>query len=194
MNLTHLERSQLEEILLNPPEVEAEPLRCSEVLAVEMLPPVGDTRTTRLRHVLAAAHELLVRLASQAMTGRSLLGNPALVKDYLKVLLAGAERECFIVIFLDSQMRVIATEEMFQGTLAQTAVYPREIVRKALLHNAGAVICAHPHPSGCPDPSRADEHLTAAVKAALNFIDVRLVDHLIVAGSTCVSFAEKGLL
>ena len=194
MDLALLDRLQLEAIILEPPTVEAEQLRCSEQLAVELLPPAADARATRLRHVLAAAHELLVRIASQAMTGRSLLDNPALVKDFVKVLFAGAERETFVVIFLDTHMRVIATEEIFLGTLTQTAVHPREVVRRALHHNAAAAICAHPHPAGDLEPSRADEHLTQSLKAALSLVDVRLVDHIVVAGSSCISFAERSLL
>jgi DNA repair protein RadC len=194
MNFAMFDRIQLESIILEPPAVEAEPLRCSEDLVVELLPPAADARATRLRHVLAAAHELLVRIASETMTGRSVLGSPTLVKDFLKILLAGAEREAFVVIFLDAQMRVIGTEEVFSGTLTQTAVYPREIVRLALHHNAASVICAHPHPSGEAEPSRADESLTHSLKAALDLIDVRLVDHIVVAGSACTSFAERGLL
>jgi len=194
MNLDRLDRRQLEEIILNPPDVEAEALHCSEDFATQLLPSATEGRSTRIRHVLAAAHELLVRIAAQSMAGRHLLDSPTAAKDFAKVLLAGAEREIFVVIFLDAQMRVIATEEMFTGTLAQTSVYPREVVRRALHHNAAAVLCAHPHPSGIAEPSRADEHLTQSLKVALALIDVRLVDHLVVAGTTCVSFAERGLL
>jgi DNA repair protein RadC len=194
MNIDKLDRPQLEEILLNPPDVEPEALRCSDAFATGLLPPAAGARSTKVRHVLAAAHELLVRIATQAMAGRCLLDSPTTAKDFVKVLLAGAERESFVVIFLDAQHRVLAAEEMFAGTLAQTSVYPREIVRRALHHNAAAILCAHPHPSGLAEPSRADEFLTTSLKVALNLVDVRLVDHLVVAGSTCVSFAERGLL
>ena len=151
-------------------------------------------RTTRIRHVLAAAHELLVRVANTALIGRSVLNSPTVVKDYFKVHFAGAERESFVVVFLDSQMRVIASEELFAGTLTQTSVYPREVVKRALHHNAAAAIFGHPHPSGQPEPSRADELLTQTLKSALSLVDVRVVDHIVVAGSNCVSFAEKGLV
>ena len=107
---------------------------------------------------------------------------------------AGAERETFVVVFLDSQMRVIATEELFAGTLQQTSVYPREVVKRALHHNAGGVIFGHPHPSGQCEPSRADEFLTQTLKSALSLVDVRVLDHMVVSGSTCTSFAERGLL
>jgi DNA repair protein RadC len=194
MNYALLDRPQLEAIILEPPATEAEPLRCSDDLAVELLPKAADARATRLRHVLAAAHELLVRIASQSMAGRCVLDRPKLVKDFLKILFAGAERESFIVIFLDAHIRVIATEELFLGTLANTSVHPREVVRHALHHNAAALICAHVHPSGDANPSRADVHLNHSLQAALSLIDVRLVDHFVVAGSACTSMAERGLV
>ena len=194
MNLALLDRHQLEAIILEPPATDTEPLRCSDDLAVELLPPAADARTTRLRHVLAAAHELLVRIASQSMAGRCVLGSPELVKDFLKILFAGAERESFIVVFLDARMRVIATEELFLGTLTSTSVYPREVVRHALHHNAAALICAHSHPNGNAEPSRADTLLTQSLKAALSLLDIRLVDHFVVAGSACASMAERGLV
>jgi len=194
MNLTMLDREQLEDILLNPPAVEVQPLQCSDCITLDCLPSGPAERSTRIRHVLVAAHELLVRSANTALIGRKVLDSPTLVKDYFKVHFAGAERETFVVIFLDSQMRVIASEELFAGTLTQTSVYPREVVKRALHHNAGAVLFGHPHPSGQPEPSRADEFLTQTLRSALNLVDVRVLDHMVVAGSTCVSFAERGLL
>ena len=194
MNLTMLDREQLEDILLNPPRVEVHPLQCSDCITLDCLPPGPTERITRIRHVLAAAHELLVRVANTALVGRSVLDSPAVVKDYFNVHFAGAERETFVVIFLDSQMRVIASEELFAGTLTQTSVYPREVVKRALHHNAGAVLFGHPHPSGQPEPSRADEFLTQTLKSALNLVDVRVLDHMVIAGSQCVSFVERGLL
>jgi len=194
MNLTLLDREQLEDILLDPPASEVQPLQCSDCITLDCLPSGPAERTTRIRHVLAAAHELLVRSANTALIGRKVLDSPTLVKDYFKVHFAGAERETFVVIFLDSQMRVIASEELFAGTLTQTSVYPREVVKRALHHNAGAVLFGHPHPSGQPEPSRADEFLTQTLKSALNLVDVRVLDHMVIAGSQCVSFAERGLL
>jgi DNA repair protein RadC len=194
MNLTLLDREQLEDILLDPPRVEVQPLQCSDCITLDCLPSGPAERTTRIRHVLAAAHELLVRVANTALIGRSVLDSPTLVKDYFKVHFAGAERETFVVIFLDSQMRVIASEELFAGTLTLTSVYPREVVKRALHHNAGAVLFGHPHPSGQPEPSRADEFLTQTLRSALNLVDVRVLDHMVIAGSQCVSFAERGLL
>ena len=104
------------------------------------------------------------------------------------------EHEVFVCVFLDSQNRVIACEELFRGTLAQTSVYPREVVKAALAHNAAAVIFAHNHPSGVAEPSRADELLTQALKQALALVDVKVLDHFVVAGAGAVSFAERGLL
>ncbi|MGK2883665.1 MAG: JAB domain-containing protein [Rhodococcus sp. (in: high G+C Gram-positive bacteria)] len=189
-----LDREQLEDILLNPPRVEVHPLQCSDSITLDCLPTGPAERPTRIRHVLAAAHELLVRSANTALVGRCLLDSPTLVKNYFKVHFAGAERETFVVVFLDSQMRVIATEELFAGTLQQTSVYPREVVKRALHHNAGGVIFGHPHPSGQCEPSRADEFLTQTLKSALSLVDVRVLDHMVVSGSTCTSFAERGLL
>lgn len=119
---------------------------------------------------------------------------PQVVKDYLALKLGQQEREVFAVIFLDSQHRVLEYREMFFGTIAQTSVYPREIVKAALSLNAGAVILAHNHPSGVPEPSRADEHLTQTLKATLATVDVRVLDHFVVGGARVVSFAERGLL
>ena len=194
MNLTLLDREQLEDILLDPPRVEVQPLQCSDCITLDCLPAGPAERTTRIRHVLAAAHELLVRVANTALIGRSVLDSPTLVKDYFKIHFAGAERETFVVIFLDSQMRVIASEELFAGTLTMTSVYPREVVKRALHHNVGAVLFGHPHPRGQPEPSRADEFLTQTLRAALNLVDVRVLDHMVIAGTQCVSFAERGLL
>lgn len=194
MNLSMLDREQLEDILLDPPRVEGQPLQCSDCITLDCLPPGATERTTRIRHALAAAHELLVRAANRYLAGRSVLDSPTLVKDYFKIHFAGAERETCVAIFLDSQMRVIACEELFAGTLTQTSVYPREVVKRALHHNAGAVLFGHPHPSGQPEPSRADEFLTQTLKAALGLVDVRVLDHMVVAGAQCTSFAERGLL
>ncbi len=194
MNLACLDREQLETILLDPPVFEHEPIRCSDQTAIAYLPERTGERATRIRHVLAAAHEILVRVATQALVGRTLLDTPKIARDFLTIRFAGAERESFVVIFLDAQHRVIASEEMFAGTVNQTPVYPREVVKRSLHHNAAAIICAHCHPSGSALASRADEHLTAALKQALDLVGVRLLDHYIVAGSLCSSMAEQGLV
>ena len=197
MNIAMLDREQLENILLSPPPVEVQPLQCCDSITLDCLPTVTSgpaERSTRIRHVLAAAHELLVRSANAALVGRCLLNSPTLVKNYFKVHFAGAERETFVVVFLDAQMRVIATEELFAGTLQQTSVYPREVVKRALHHNAGGVIFGHPHPSGLCEPSHADERLTQTLKSALSLVDVRVIDHVVVSGENCMSFSECGRL
>ncbi|MDH4284891.1 MAG: hypothetical protein OEV35_06190, partial [Gallionellaceae bacterium] len=108
--------------------------------------------------------------------------------------LRGREQEVFMVIFLDAQHRVQVAEELFHGTLTQTSVYPREVVKRALFHNAAAVIFAHNHPSGVAEPSQSDRLLTDALKQALALVDVRVLDHFIVAGAGCLSFAEQGMV
>lgn len=119
---------------------------------------------------------------------------PDAVKAYLRLQLAGETCEHFCVLYLDSQNRCIAFEAMFTGTLTQTSVYPREVVRAALAHGAAAVVLAHNHPSGTPQPSRADQALTQTLKAALSLVDVRVLDHIVVGGNLSLSFAECGLL
>jgi DNA repair protein RadC len=132
-------------------------------------------------------------LAKRVRTG-TVFDSPSKVKDYLSLEIGSLEHEVFGVLFLDSQHRMIAFEQMFRGTLAQASVYPREIVKRALALNAGAVILTHNHPSGNPDPSRADEHLTSLLKSALALIDVRVLDHMIIGGASVFSFAERGLI
>ena len=125
---------------------------------------------------------------------RDALASPQAVRDYLRLLLAARPYEVFVGLFLDSQNRLLAAEELFRGTLAQTSVYPREVVKAALARNAAAMIFAHNHPSGVAEPSRADELLTQALKQALALVDIRTLDHFVVAGGRVVSFAERGLL
>jgi DNA repair protein RadC len=125
---------------------------------------------------------------------RDVLASPGAVRDFLLLLLANRRHEVFVVMFLDAQNRVIATEEMFRGTLTQTSVYPREVVVEALQRNAASVILCHNHPSGVAEPSRADEALTQTLRQALALVDIRVLDHVIVSGATSLSFAERGLL
>ncbi len=122
------------------------------------------------------------------------LSSPDAVRDYLALRLTNLEHEAFIAVFLDTQNRVIEAEELFRGTLTQTSVYPREVVKRALALNAAAVLFAHNHPSGNPEPSRADHNLTDQLKAALALVDVRTLDHFIVAGRNTLSFVERGWL
>ncbi|HEX4885591.1 MAG TPA: DNA repair protein RadC [Casimicrobiaceae bacterium] len=146
------------------------------------------------RAQLCASVELVRRAARESLARGALLTSPEAVRDYLRLVLAGRDCEAFLVLFVDSQHRLIAAEELFRGTLAQTSVYPREVVKAALAHNAAAVIFAHNHPSGVAEPSRADELLTQALKSALGLVEVRTLDHFVVAGGEVVSFAERGLL
>lgn len=122
------------------------------------------------------------------------LASPTDTKNYMTLKLAELEHEMFCCLWLDAQNRVIDFEEMFRGTLTQTSVHPREVVKTALKLNAGAVIFAHNHPSGVAEPSRADEALTQNLKTVLALVEVRVLDHIIVAGTNTVSFAERGLI
>ena len=137
-----------------------------------------------------------LRILDARIRKGTVFDNPAAVKSYARLYFADASRngrEEFAVFFLDSQHRIIKTVTMFRGSLSQASVYPREVVREALLCNAGAVILAHNHPSGSAEPSRADEFLTQTLKSALQLVDVRVLDHLVV-GDAVVSFAERGLI
>jgi len=147
-----------------------------------------------LEHKLGAARELILRdLRSRMRTG-PLMESPQILRDWLRLHCAALEHEVFIAIYLDARHALIDTEQLFRGTLTQTSVYPRELVKSALARNAAAVAVAHNHPSGSAEPSRADEFLTQSLKAALNMVDVRLLDHLVVAGDNVVSLAERGLV
>jgi DNA repair protein RadC len=145
---------------------------------------------------IKAVTELVRRSMAEVMAQRDVLTTPAAVRTYLRLQMARLQHEVFVVLFLDSQNRVIASEEMFRGTLTQTSVYPREVVKRALELNAAAVILAHNHPSGSVEPSRADEALTQTLRAALALVDARVLDHFIVAGngSAILSMAERGLV
>jgi DNA repair protein RadC len=123
------------------------------------------------------------------------MSSPQIVRDYLRLKLAAKEHEVFVCLFLDAQNRLITYEELFRGTLTQTSVYPREVVKAALAHNCAGVIFSHNHPSGVSEPSRADELLTKTLVEALKLVDVKVLDHIIVAGAGVpLSFAERGLI
>lgn len=143
---------------------------------------------------LQAIFEMSRRALNEQMQTKDVLSSPRQVRDYLCLKLGGLLREVFVVLFLDAQNRMIASEEMFSGTLTQTSVYPREVVKRALHYNAASVIFAHNHPSGIAQQSQADELLTAELKQALALVDVRVLDHFIVAGNNTLSFVERGLL
>lgn len=141
-----------------------------------------------------AALEMARRSLAQEMRAGVNLSSPQAVRDYLRLLLQHKPMEVFAAIFLDAQNRAIAAEELFSGTLTQTSVYPREVVKRALTLNAASIIFAHNHPSGVAEPSRADEVLTQALKQALSTVDIRVLDHFIVGQGSAMSFAERGLL
>ena len=155
-----------------------------------LMPGMGAAKFAQLQAVL----EMAKRALAEQMQQQDALTSPGAVRDYLRLTLSGREHEVFVGVFLDAQNRVIASEELFRGTLTQTSVYPREVLKRALYHNAASIIFAHNHPSGVAEQSRADELLTTALKQGLALVDVRVLDHFIVAGNTTLSFAEQGLL
>ena len=149
---------------------------------------------TAKRAELMAVLELARRALAEQLKERAAFDSATAVKDYLQLHLAARPHEVFAVLFLDAQHKLIALEELFRGTLTQTSVYPREVALRALHHHAAAVILAHNHPSGGVQPSRADEAITQNLKSALALIDVRVLDHVIVAPGQALSMAEKGLI
>jgi DNA repair protein RadC len=159
--------------------------------ALAKLPGLGPAKAAQL----AATLELARRALTEDMKARDLLSSPGAARDWLKLKLGGLDHEVFGALWLDSQNRLIGWDELFRGTLTQTSVYPREVVKQALTRNAAAVILAHNHPSGLTEPSAADEALTRSLRQALSLVDVRVLDHFIVAGrATPLSFAERGLV
>jgi DNA repair protein RadC len=145
------------------------------------------------RAQFAAALELARRSVSQQIQADA-LNSPGAVRDYLRLAISGREHEVFVCLWLDAQHRIIKSEELFRGTLTQTSVYPREVVKAGLRNNAAAVIFAHNHPSGAAQPSQADELLTRNLKDALALVEIKVLDHFVVAGNQAISFAERGLL
>ncbi len=169
--------------------------RVSRVLSaapreLDGVPGVGAARYARI----AAVMELARRALAEEMRARDSLTSPAAVRGYLRLRMQDLGHECFYCAFLDAQNRVIVAEELFRGTLTQTSVYPREVVKRALAHNAAALILAHNHPSGVAEPSVQDQALTRTLADALALVDVKVLDHFIVAPGACMSFAERGLL
>ena len=153
-------------------------------------PGIGPAKYSELQAVMEMARRALREKLSQG----DALNSASAAREFLRLRLAHLAHEVFMVLFLDAQHRVIEVEELFRGTLTQTSVYPREVVKRALHFNAGAVILAHNHPSGVAEPSHADEALTQTLKQALSLIDVRVLDHFIVAGHGVTSLAERGLV
>jgi DNA repair protein RadC len=143
---------------------------------------------------LQAAAELTRRALAEDLRRAPVLDSPAKVCDYLRLSIGRLPHEVFVALFVDAQNRLIREETLSRGTLTQTSVYPREVVKQALAHNAAAVVFAHNHPSGLAEPSRADETLTRALREALALVDIRVLDHLVIGHGHSVSFAERGLL
>jgi DNA repair protein RadC len=151
---------------------------------------LGTAKYAQLQAVL----EMSRRALREKIERGSALSSPQAVRDYLRLKLQERPHEVFVAVFLDAQNRVLAVEELFRGTLTQTSVYPREVVKRALHHNAAALIFAHNHPSGIAEPSRSDESLTQALKQALSLVDVKVLDHFVIGAGAAMSFAERGLL
>ena len=162
----------------------------ASVPSLKMVKGLGPAKLAEL----LAVCELARRALSQRLKEREAFHTPGAVKQYLQLQLAHKNHEVFAVLFLDHQNRMLAMEELFRGTLSQTSVYPREVVLRALHHQAAAVVLSHNHPSGSVQPSRADEHLTQTLKAALAVVDVRVLDHIIVGQGQALSMAEQGLM
>jgi DNA repair protein RadC len=183
-------------------------LGCLRVFLGEQAAPLYDAHGRSLQRLAAFCRDsslpgcqelstglaLAQALLAEAMSSAPVFDTPAAVTDFLKLHFAGQAYESFVVVFLDARHQLIVVEDVFRGTLTQTSVYPREILKRALHHNAAAVILAHNHPSGSTDPSRADEMLTETLRSTLALIDVRVLDHLIIAGNGSMSFAQRGLL
>ena len=169
--------------------------RLSRVLAAPPaeLVAVSGARAARCAPI-PAVMELARRALAEEMKARDSLASPAAVRGYLRLAMQHLGHECFYCVFLDAQNRVIEAHELFRGTLTQTSVYPREVVKHALAHNAASVILAHNHPSGVAEPSLQDQALTRTLAEALALVDVKVLDHFIVAPGACLSFAERGLL
>ena len=179
---------QLSEELLGPDGIAG--LLNATVPSLQMVKGLGPAKQAEL----LAVFELARRALSQRLKEREAFHTPGAVKQYLQLQLAHKNHEVFAVLFLDNQNRMLAMEELFRGTLSQTSVYPREVVMRALHHQAAAVVLSHNHPSGSVQPSRADEHLTQTLKAALALVDVRVLDHIIVGQGQALSMAEQGLM
>lgn len=179
---------QLSEELLGPDGIAG--LLQATVQSLQLIKGLGPAKQAEL----LAVFEMARRALSQRLKEREAFHTPGAVKQYLQLQLAHKNHEVFAVLFLDHQNRMLAMEELFRGTLSQTSVYPREVVLRALHHQAAAVVLSHNHPSGSVQPSRADEHLTQTLKAALALVDVRVLDHIIVGQGQALSMAEQGLM
>ena len=153
-------------------------------------PGMGSATYAQLQAVM----EMVRRALAETCRAQDALSSPGAVRDWLRLSLGPREHETFCVLFLDNQNRLIASEDMFRGTLTEARVYPREVLKQALAYNAAAVILAHNHPSGVADPSAADRQLTRQLTEALSLVDIRVLDHFIVTSHGIASFAEAGWL
>jgi DNA repair protein RadC len=162
----------------------------ADVKQMTAVPGMGVSKYCQLQAVLEMSKRALGETLQQQDSFRS----PVQVKDYLQLQLSHLQREVFGILFLDAQNRLIAYETLFEGSLMQTSVYPREVVKRALALNAAALILSHNHPGGSAVPSRADEQLTISLKDALNLVDIKVLDHIIVARQETFSFSERGLI
>ncbi len=195
LNPPTMSRSELVRVLLGNPRLMPAPITALQAGDAEAPYPSSDAHQNRLlERRLLAAREILLRDLRKTLNTNSVFQSPRDLHDWLRLRCAHLEHEIFLVMYLTVQNQMIEIEEVFRGTLTQTSVYPREIVKGALLRNAAAVVLAHNHPSGGTQPSRADESLTHTLRAALALVDVRVLDHFIVAGTQTVSFAERGLI
>lgn len=165
-------------------------LLAADASLIGTVPGLGTAKFVQLKAVM----EMARRYLSECLSRGQQLTSPADTRNYLLLRMRDYPHEVFACLFLDNKHRVIAFEELFRGTIDSASVYPREIVKRALEHNAAAVILAHNHPSGECEPSIADRSITERIGAALNLVDIRLLDHLVVGDSNCMSFAETGLL
>ena len=151
---------------------------------------LGPAKFAQLQSVL----ELARRHLGEQLSREQVFTNPKTVRQFVRTHFQGYQREVFLCLFLDTRHRLIVAEELFQGTIDGASVYPREVVKRALQHNAGAVIFSHNHPSGIAEPSRDDEQITRRLKEALALVDIRVLDHIVVGRNEEVSLAERGLL
>jgi len=166
----------------------------SKVYSGRLAPLVFGSEDQLPNRKLAASLEFAKRLMREDIFRGPTLTSPSAVSEYLTAHFLGREYEAFVVIFLDTRHRVLSIEEMFRGSIDGASVYPREVVCAVLRHKAAACIFAHNHPSGIAEPSLADQAITRRLKDALSTIDIRVLDHFVIAGSEVVSFAERGLL
>ena len=191
MNVTALSREDLVSEMLAPlpPTFAAGALRVGDAdLSARPSPE------SLLARRLSVARELLLRDLREQMQRGPVMTSPQILRDWLRLYCAGLEHEVFLVLYLDASHRLIEPQELFRGTLTQTSVYPRELVKGALARNAAALAVAHNHPSGEAEPSRAHEFLTQTLKSTLSLVDVRVIDHFVVVGYQVVCFADRGLL